>query len=82
MARRAVGDNGHVRDTISGMATRASIAELRKYAVLNVDAAKTIAMVWLERARLHNAILFGLPEVDDRYHVWRVNTFANQGDTA
>lgn len=28
--------------------------------------------MWLERAELENAIDFGLPEVDDRYHVWRV----------
>ena len=54
------------------MATRTSVSELRKYAVLNVEAAREIASVWLERARLHNAIFFGLPEVDDRYHVWRV----------
>jgi DNA modification methylase len=72
MARKSVGGNGPVCDTISDMATRTSVSELRKYAVLNVEAAREIASVWLERARLHNAILFGLPEVDDRYHVWRV----------
>jgi DNA modification methylase len=72
MARRTVGDSSQIRDIISGMATRTSVSELRKYDVLNVEAAREIASVWLERARLHNAILFGLPEVDDRYHVWRV----------
>lgn len=72
MARSSVGNNGHIRDTMSRMAARTMVSELRKYAVLNVDAARQIAHVWLERARLHNAIVFGLPEVDDRYHVWRV----------
>lgn len=29
-------------------------------------------MLWLQGAKLENAVDFGLPEVDDRYHVWRV----------
>ena len=49
-----------------------TVAEQRNYSVLNVEAAKRVGMVWLEQARLHKAIDFGLPEVDDRYHVWRV----------
>jgi DNA modification methylase len=39
---------------------------------LDVQSAKQVCLVWLERARLQNAVGFGLPEVDDRYHVWRV----------
>lgn len=54
------------------MATRTLVSEQRKYLVLNVRAARQIARVWLERAHLQNAVEFGLPEVDDRYHVWRV----------
>lgn len=54
------------------MATKVLVSEQRKYLVLNVQAARQIARVWLEQARLENAIDFGLPEVDDRYHVWRV----------
>lgn len=54
------------------MTTRILVSEQRKYLVLNVQAARQIARVWLEQARLENAIEFGLPEVDDRYHVWRV----------
>lgn len=54
------------------MANRTLVSEQRKYLVLNVQAARKIARVWLERARLENAVEFGLPEVDDRYHIWRV----------
>ncbi len=49
-----------------------TVAEQRKYSVLDVAAAKQISLVWLQQAQLENAIDFGLPEVDDRYHVWRV----------
>lgn len=49
-----------------------TVAERRKYSVLDVQAAKQVSLVWLRRAELENAVGFGLPEVDDRYHVWRV----------
>lgn len=49
-----------------------TVAEKRNYAVLDVNAAKRIALIWLQSAQLENAIDFGLPEVDDRYHIWRV----------
>lgn len=49
-----------------------SVATRRNYAVLAVKDAKCIALIWLERNRLHNVVSFGLPEVDDRYHIWRV----------
>ncbi len=51
---------------------RKTVAEMRRYAVLNVKAAKEIATEWLKDKQLENAIEFGLPEVDDRYHIWRV----------
>jgi DNA modification methylase len=50
----------------------ATVAQLRNYNVLDVRAAKKVASFWLKRANLENAVAFGLPEVDDRYHVWRV----------
>ncbi len=40
--------------------------------VLDVNAAKQIALVWLQAIKLENSVDFGLPEIDDRYHVWRV----------
>lgn len=52
---------------------KATIAEQRNYGVSNVQSAKKVAYVWLEKARLQKVIGFGLPEVDDRYHVWRVS---------
>ncbi len=54
------------------MLTKTTVATKRKYNVLDVKSAKKVATFWLERAKLENAIEFGLPEVDDRYHIWRV----------
>jgi DNA modification methylase len=54
------------------MLTRATVSTKRKYNVLDVKSAKKVAIFWLQRAKLENAIEFGLPEVDDRYHIWRV----------
>jgi len=54
------------------MLTRTTVAAKRKYNVLDVKSAKKVATFWLQRAKLENAIEFGLPEVDDRYHIWRV----------
>jgi len=48
------------------------VAIQRGYAVLTADQARQIALEWLKAGRLENAIALGLPEVDDRYHVWRV----------
>ena len=49
-----------------------TVAQRRRYNVLDVQAAKQIAQLWLERVRVERAVESGLPEVDDRYHVWRV----------
>jgi hypothetical protein len=49
-----------------------TVAEQRKYLVRDVEAAKQIASIWLQSAQLENSVNFGLPEVDDRYHIWRV----------
>lgn len=49
-----------------------SVAQERNYGVLNVEQARAIAGAWLESIELENAISFGLPKIDDRYHVWRV----------
>ncbi len=47
-------------------------AEKRKYVVKNVKEAKRIGMIWLKDKQLENAVVFGLPEIDDRYHIWRI----------
>jgi DNA modification methylase len=51
---------------------RPTVAEQRNYSVRNVQMAKRIALAWLKDAQLQNVVGFGLPEVDDRYHIWRV----------
>jgi len=57
------------------------VTELRRYAVLDVKQAKQIALVWLRGKQLDKAVEFGLPEVDDRYHVWRVPLLSRHTDT-
>src|SRR5258708_31238295 len=49
-----------------------TVAEQRKYALGDGAAAKSVATVWLKQAKLDHVTEFGLPEIDDRYHVWRV----------
>ena len=48
------------------------VAESRNYLITTVAQAKEVTMSWLQEADLCNAVTLGLPEVDDRYHVWRV----------
>lgn len=55
---------------------RKTVAEKRQYSIPDVQSAKKVASIWLQRAELENAIEFGLPEIDDRYHVWRVPLIA------
>ncbi|MCP4130683.1 MAG: site-specific DNA-methyltransferase [bacterium] len=44
----------------------------QSYRVNNVSDAKEIALQYLKTIDLDNVVNFGLPEVDDRYHYWRV----------
>lgn len=48
------------------------ISEHRQYLVKTVAEAKQITRVWLQETELENVIRLGLPEVDDRHHIWRV----------
>lgn len=52
--------------------TKQSVYDRRKYRVKDVRGAKQISANYLKDIDLDNAIEFGLPEVDDRYHIWRV----------
>jgi len=54
-----------------------TVAEGRKYGVKNVSDAKKIANIWLRETRLEYVVAFGLPEIDDRYHIWRVPLLNN-----
>jgi len=49
-----------------------TVAEQRQYSVLDVQSAKDVSRDWLQQIQLQNVIDFGLPEIDDRYHIWRV----------
>ena len=50
-----------------------SLYSKRGYAITGVEGAKAIASLFLDEHKLSaESIKFGLPEVDDRYHVWRV----------
>lgn len=43
-----------------------------KYNVKNVEQAKRISRIWVDHLQISTLIIFGLPEIDDRYHIWRV----------
>lgn len=59
---------------------RELISEKRGYLVLAVAQAKEIVCNWLNEIDLLNVIQLGLPEVDDRYHLWRVPLCNEQGN--
>lgn len=48
------------------------VSEQRAYIVLSTKDALGVAKVWLENLELEAVISFGLPEIDDRYHYWRI----------
>ncbi|RMG26176.1 MAG: site-specific DNA-methyltransferase [Methanobacteriota archaeon] len=55
------------------------VSEEREYLVVNVKQAKQIVNDWLIEIDLQKVIKLGLPEVDDRYHYWRVPLLAHNG---
>jgi len=48
------------------------VAEDRHYRVTTVAQARNIVTDWLKAIGLNNALQMGLPEIDDRHHIWRV----------
>lgn len=52
--------------------SKRSVAEKRNYSIRIVDDAKKAASEYLKNIELSKVIRFGLPEVDDRFHYWRV----------
>lgn len=54
------------------MKKETKVAESRNYAVKDVRSAKSIAKELLKEYELEKTISFGLPEIDDRFHIWRV----------
>lgn len=61
------------------MERRELVAAKRGYLVLTVAQAKEIVENWLVELDLSQVIRLGLPEVDDRYHIWRVPLCAENG---
>lgn len=64
------------------LARQRTVAEQRNYGVINVAQAKRIAMQQVRAWKLPGRLAFGLPEIDDRYHVWRVPVLAPNGKRA
>lgn len=58
---------------------KATVAQQRRYGVLNTEQAKRIALARLAEMELDRVTRFGLPEVDDRYHIWRVPVLDTAG---
>ncbi len=83
VARRKTARSKKLKESRNQYNTRnkSTVAEKRKYDVLNVRTAREIARAWLEQIHLEKVISFGLPEVDDRYHVWRVPLTSQVDDT-
>lgn len=61
-------------------AKKNSVAETRKYLVTTVAQARDIINGWLSEIDLSQATKLGLPEVDDRYHIWRVPICNKRGE--
>jgi DNA modification methylase len=65
----------------NGRRPKRTVAEQRSYLVTSVAQAKAITTNWLTAADLVQAVGLGLPEVDDRYHVWRVPLLKGESRT-
>ena len=51
----------------------------QSYRVTTVKEAKSIALSYLKDLKLEKVIKFGLPEIDDRFDIWRVPVLALDG---
>jgi hypothetical protein len=60
---------------------RAKKNDLSNYRVKSTHQAKEIALDLLKEFELSNVIDFGLPEIDDRYNIWRVPLITKQKQT-
>jgi DNA modification methylase len=48
------------------------MSKKKLYRITEVKQAKQVSLEYLKSIALEKAIGFGLPEIDDRYHIWRV----------
>ncbi len=51
------------------------------YRIQTVKAAKEVAFAYLQQLELENAVSFGLPEIDDRFDIWRIPLKSKDGET-
>lgn len=51
------------------------------YRIITVEDAKNVSIDYLKSIALDKAVLFGLPEIDDRYHIWRVPILSKQKES-
>lgn len=62
------------------LSSKSLVSEKRKYKVLNTQQAKEIADTHLKSIGFKAInISYGLPEIDDRYHVWRIPVLKDKG---
>jgi len=52
--------------------SKITVADRRKYLIKDAISAREIALSLMKEYELDKAISFGLPEVDDRSHIWRI----------
>jgi len=57
------------------------MAKKTLYRIKDVKEAKEVTLNYLKTIQLDKAIKFGLPEVDDRYHIWRVPLLSKQSES-
>lgn len=51
---------------------RNNVTKKKHYKIATVEQAKFVSRNFLKSMELDKALDFGLPEIDDRYHIWRV----------
>lgn len=56
-----------------------TVCEKRGYVVVDTEQARNIARNYLDEIEWNLSYEFGLPEVDDRYHIWRVPIVSANG---
>lgn len=54
------------------------MSKKKLYRIKDVKEAKNVSKGYLQSLDLDKAIDFGLPEIDDRYHIWRVPLLSKQ----
>lgn len=59
------------------MARASNVADLRGYRIRTVEEARSLSLSFIQDIDSVHAPELGLPEIDDRYHVWRVPVVEN-----